>query len=94
MKITKEELLHIARISKIAVHEDEVDSFLKQLTDVLTYAASVKEIAKDLPEIASYRKSNVYRQDNAHTFSSKTILEQAPQSESNYFVVPKILDAK
>lgn len=43
--ITKEEVLNIARLSRITIHEDEIDAVLKQLEAVLQYAARVNEVA-------------------------------------------------
>ncbi len=43
--ITKEEVLKIAHMSRIAIHEDEIDELTKQLEAVLAYAARINEVA-------------------------------------------------
>lgn len=90
-KITKEEVLNIAALSKMTIHEDEVDAAMKRLQDVLEYAQRVQDIAQDV-EIPSHKNINHDREDLVVKTDSQTILKQAPNSEDNYFVVPKILD--
>lgn len=50
IKITREEVLKIARISRLNIHEEEVEPLMKQLDDVLSYAQRVKEVAADIQE--------------------------------------------
>jgi len=91
VKITKEEVLKIAHLSKIAVNEQEVENIVRQLQDVLSYAERVQDIAKEV-DIPTSKNINVDRQDVVISSDPKKILEQAPQAEDGYFVVPKILD--
>lgn len=91
-KITKEELLKIARISHIQIHEQEIEPLMKQVESVLTYAQRVKEIAAEIEETSS-KEVNVFREDVVVKTDSELILQQAPEREYNYFVVPKILDS-
>lgn len=90
-KISKEEVLKIARLSNIDVHEDEVDSLTKQLADVLSYAERVKEVAADAEE-PSNMNVNVFREDVVVKTDPEPVLSQAPEREDNFFVVPKILE--
>ena len=94
MKITKEEVLKIARISRIAVKGSEIDSLIKQLDAVLSYAERVTEVAAELDNQPSNRNVNFLREDVAVKCDPEPILERAPEREENYFVVPKILDNK
>ncbi|MDR3645960.1 MAG: Asp-tRNA(Asn)/Glu-tRNA(Gln) amidotransferase subunit GatC [Candidatus Babeliales bacterium] len=92
-KITREEVLKLAELSKIDIGPDEIESIIKQLDDVLSYAQRVKEIAGDI-EISSNKNVNVFRQDVVKRTDCKEILAQAPESQDNFFVVPKILENK
>jgi aspartyl-tRNA(Asn)/glutamyl-tRNA(Gln) amidotransferase subunit C len=91
VKITREEVLKLAKMSRIHIHEDEIDPLIEQLKSVLSYAQRVSEISGDV-QIASSKNSNIFRPDVVHKTDSKLILEQAPQVEDNYFVVLPILD--
>lgn len=94
MQITKEEVLKIAKIARIAVDEDEIEGYRKQLEDVLSYAACVKKIAAEIDATVSYKNINVFRQDSVERFNPEEILQRAPDRQENYFVVPRILENK
>ncbi|MGZ6250962.1 MAG: Asp-tRNA(Asn)/Glu-tRNA(Gln) amidotransferase subunit GatC [Candidatus Chromulinivorax sp.] len=90
MIITKDEALKIASMTKLIIQDDELDSIVKQLQDMLDYAARVQDMAKDI-DIATTKNINRQRLDKVVQFDAQTILEQAPDAQDNYFVVPKIL---
>jgi aspartyl/glutamyl-tRNA(Asn/Gln) amidotransferase C subunit len=90
-KITREELLDIAAKTKLELAEADIEEIRTQLSAVLEYAVSVQEIAKEVT-ILSNKNINHDRADSEAGYDSEKILNQAPQSEDNYFVVPKILD--
>lgn len=90
-KITREEVLKIAKMSQLAIHEDEIPAYIKQLEQVLSYAERVKEIAADVEE-PSNRNVNVIRDDVIEKTDPEPILDQAPVREGDYFVVPAILE--
>ncbi|NBP00373.1 MAG: Asp-tRNA(Asn)/Glu-tRNA(Gln) amidotransferase GatCAB subunit C [Proteobacteria bacterium] len=94
MKITKEEVIKIAQISRIAIQQEEVESLTQQLQDVLSYAQVVKDVANQLLDQPSNRNINFLRDDVVVTTDSEIVLSRAPEREENYFVVPKILDNK
>ena len=89
-KITKEEALKIASFTKLTIADDEIDSIVKQLQDVLAYAQRVQDIAKDV-DIPAHKNINFQRPDVIVSFDAQKILAQAPQEQDDYFVVPKIL---
>ena len=91
MKITREEILKIAEISKLKIWDNEVENVISQLEAVLSYAERVQEIAADQDE-PSNKNINVTREDVIINTDSEPILKQAPESDNNYFVVPKILN--
>jgi len=90
-KISKEELLKIAAISKLKVYEDEIPALQAQVEEVLTYAERVKEIVTE-NDIPSSKKMNVFREDVVISTNEEDILKQAPEQEQDFFVVPMILE--
>jgi aspartyl-tRNA(Asn)/glutamyl-tRNA(Gln) amidotransferase subunit C len=90
-KVTKEEILKIAEMTRVSIEEHELDSILVQFNSVLSYAERVVEIAKSV-ETKRDKNINCVREDVVIPTDSKDILAQAPQSEDNYFVVPKFVD--
>lgn len=90
-KISREEVLKLARISAMTIHEDEISAVIAQLESVVTYAERVKEIAQDIEE-PSTRNVNIMRSDSATACDTEKILALAPEREENFFVVPMILE--
>jgi aspartyl-tRNA(Asn)/glutamyl-tRNA(Gln) amidotransferase subunit C len=90
-KISREELLKLARISQIAVHEDEVDTMITQLDNVLSYAERVNEVVCESNAVP-HKAVNRWRDDLVIPTNPEPIIAVAPEHEAHYFVVPKILD--
>ena len=90
-KITREEVLKLARASRIHIHDDEIEELVEQLKSVLDYAECVSKIAGD-KQVSSAKNINVFRKDLAVDCDSRPILAQAPEVEDNFFVVLPILD--
>ena len=94
MSVSKEELLHIAKLADLKVDEKEIDKYIKNLDDILDY---VKVLEKapigDLDEtIGANDNYNVFRKDEVKTFENiEGILENAPELEKNMYKIPKVL---
>ncbi len=91
-KITKDEVLKIARLSHLTIHESEIIPLIKQLEEVLSYAERVREVATDIEE-PSPKNVNVFREDVVVKTDPEPILAQAPERAGDYFVVPMILES-
>ena len=94
MSVSKEELLHIAKLADLKVDEKEIDKYIKNLDDILDY---VKVLEKapigNLDEtIGANDNYNVFRKDEVKTFENiEGILENAPELEKNMYKIPKVL---
>ena len=44
MKLTKEEVEHVAKLSRLAVSEAEKETFSRQLSDILTYIKKLDQL--------------------------------------------------
>lgn len=95
MKIDREEVLRIARISRISVNEAEINSLISQLQVVLSYAERVTQILDEVEiEVSTNRNVNFFREDVVVPSDPQALLSRAPEQEENYIVVPKILSSK
>lgn len=90
--ISKEELKKLAQISSLQLNDDELAAFAQQIDGVLTYAARVADIAKDIT-ISSGKQVNVFREDVLLITDKEEILREAPEREHDYFVVPMIIQS-
>ena len=94
MKITREEVLKIAEISRLKLQDDEVDAVVKQMDAVLGYAQRVQDLATQAGKQDTYKNVNVMRDGASRPSDAEVVLACAPEREENFFVVPRILDSK
>lgn len=93
--ISREEVAHLARLSRLAVTEQELDQFAGQLDVILQSVARVGEVAADdiPPTSHSVPLTNVYRDDVVTPgLTQSEALSGAPDAEDGRFRVPRILD--
>ena len=92
IKLTSREIEYLARMSRIKIRPDETEKLATQIADVLAYASSLQEIAKKASApVENGTQKNVMRPDVAVQFDAQVLLQQAPEREGDYFVVPKII---
>ncbi|MEE8185774.1 MAG: Asp-tRNA(Asn)/Glu-tRNA(Gln) amidotransferase subunit GatC, partial [Thermodesulfobacteriota bacterium] len=44
MKISRKEVVHVAKLARLALREEEIDMFARQLSDILTYVEKLSEL--------------------------------------------------
>lgn len=94
MKISKEELLHIAKLSDLEIKENEIEEYLKNLEDILNYTETIDKIdVRKLDEtIGATEEFNVFRKDDVKQFDNiDQMMENGPEVDRNMFKIPKIL---
>ena len=94
MKISKEELLHIAKLSDLEIKENEIEEYLKNLEDILNYTETIDKIdVSKLDEtIGATEEFNVFRKDEVKQFDNiDQMMENAPEVDRNMFKIPKVL---
>jgi aspartyl-tRNA(Asn)/glutamyl-tRNA(Gln) amidotransferase subunit C len=94
MPITREEVAHLAMLSRLALSEDELDRFAGQLDVIITAVARVQEVAADgiPPTSHAVPVTNVFREDViVPPMGAEAALDQAPAAEQGRFRVPRIL---
>ncbi len=100
-KITIDELRKLAKLSNIAVNDDELPSLAADIDSVLSYAARVSDIAASIKEEAFPAAggpytilANVMRDDQPVKTDPQPLLAQAPERIQDLFVVPAIIENK
>jgi aspartyl-tRNA(Asn)/glutamyl-tRNA(Gln) amidotransferase subunit C len=91
--LSREDVVHVANLARLALSEDEVDLFTAQLRTVLEHAADVA--ALDLSHLAPMAHpipvENVLRPDEPRPSLDRTeVLAAAPSVEDHRFRVPRI----
>ena len=94
MPITRDEVAHLARLSRIALSDAELDHLAPQLDQIITAVAQVQEVAAEgiPPTSHATGLTNVYRDDEpGPCLTPAEALDQAPAVEQQRFKVPRIL---
>lgn len=93
--ITRDEVAHLARLSRLALREDELDHLATQLDEIISAVARVQEVAADdiPPSSHALPLTNVFRADEPRScLTPEQALSGAPAAEDQRFKVPRILD--
>ena len=94
MKVSREEILHIAKLSNLNLKEEEIDNYILNLQDILNFANIVNNAPVEglLETIGIDNNYNVFRKDEINKFNdNKALLENAPEKERNMFKIPKVI---
>jgi aspartyl-tRNA(Asn)/glutamyl-tRNA(Gln) amidotransferase subunit C len=94
MSITRDEVAHLARLSRLALSEKELDHLAPQLDQIISAVARVQEVAAEgiPPTSHALPLTNVFRADELRPcLTPQQALDQAPAVEQQRFKVPRIL---
>ena len=91
MAITRDEVLHVARLARLALTEEEIARFQEQLSAILDAVGKVDEL--DLSDVEPtahpLELSNVWAADEPRpSLDVEDALANAPDREGGYFRVP------
>ena len=92
--ISRDEVAHVARLARLQLTDEQIDTFTPQLAAILEHAADVE--ALDLegvpPTAHPYPLTNVMRPDVARDSGIRdAVLAEAPAAEAGMFRVPPVL---
>ena len=93
-QISRDDVAHLARLARLALTDDEIDSYAGQLGAILEHVSRIQAVdvtgvdATDNP----LKDVNVTRPDAvAPSLSQAEALAEAPRAEEGRFAVPQIL---
>jgi aspartyl-tRNA(Asn)/glutamyl-tRNA(Gln) amidotransferase subunit C len=89
--ITKDEVLHVARLARLALSEDEIGPMARQLSAVLDHIARIGELdLEDVPPTSHVVEvSGALREDEPRPCLPREVaLAQAPAVSDDGFLVP------
>ena len=95
MALTLEEVRAIARLARLQLTAEEEERFASQLSDVLDYAARLREVdTSEIPPTASVLPMSApLRPDEVRPCPPRDqLLANAPDSEGGLFRVPRVLE--
>ncbi|RWZ57993.1 Asp-tRNA(Asn)/Glu-tRNA(Gln) amidotransferase subunit GatC [Halobacillus fulvus] len=94
-RISKDEVKHVANLARLAITEEEADTFTKQLDDIITYAEQLNELDTEGVEPTTHvlDLKNVLRKDEPKKWiEQEEALKNAPEHQDGQFKVPSVLE--
>jgi len=95
MKLTLEDVEHVALLARLELSEEEKRLFATQLAKILEYVAKLDELNTDEVEPVFHvvPLSNVFREDEVRvSLPLEKVLQNAPKASHDCFNVPKIIE--
>jgi len=95
--IKKEDVEHLATLSRIELTPTEAEDFAKDITNILGYVSEIKDMTgEETSEKKVGALFNVFREDGEPHEAGKyteDLLALAPERQGQYIKVKKILDS-
>jgi aspartyl-tRNA(Asn)/glutamyl-tRNA(Gln) amidotransferase subunit C len=95
MKLSREEVLHIAALAKVGVTDEDVEIIREQLSNILESFEALKKLdTTGIPPTAqSVALQNVIMSDEVRpSLNTEEVLANAPQREEDFFKVKIVLE--
>ncbi|WP_090738252.1 Asp-tRNA(Asn)/Glu-tRNA(Gln) amidotransferase subunit GatC [Paenibacillus sp. Mc5Re-14] len=95
MNISKEDVRHVARLSRLNLTENEEETMTGQLNAILHYAEKLNELDTEQvkPTTHVLHVSNVMRDDEVRgSLTHEQVMRNAPEEEDGQFKVPAVLE--
>ena len=95
MQVSKEEILHIAKLANLNLKEEEVTTYMGHLEEILNFANIVDEAPiEGLKEtIGANETYNVFRKDELKQgINREELLQNAKEVQEGMFKIPKVIN--
>ena len=93
--ITKEDIKHIAKLSKLIISENEVESYKDKLSNIVDMASQLSDIDTTgvKPTTHVIENVNVFRKDEIKTsYNREDILKNAASKDAGCISVLKVVE--
>ncbi|MFH1995960.1 MAG: Asp-tRNA(Asn)/Glu-tRNA(Gln) amidotransferase subunit GatC [Candidatus Omnitrophota bacterium] len=96
MAISKEQVQHVALLSRLSLSDEELELYRKQLGSIIEYIDTLNKLDTDGVQPTSHPLSsmkNVFRDDELKpSLSVEDALKNAPEREGDFFKIPKVIE--
>ena len=94
MALSKEEVLHVAKLARLEFSPEEIEKYQQELNDILNYIDMLGEV--DTAEVKPLSQvnddTNNLREDTVRkSLTVEEALLNAPESEDGAVIVPKVV---
>ena len=94
MKITPQEISHVANLARLNMSQEEVEAMARQLDEILTYVAKLNELNTEGTKPTTHAISivNAFREDEVKSsLPREKALINEPRQNGELFVVPRVI---
>ncbi len=97
MKITPEEVQHIAALANLRLSEADIERYTKDLEEILSYVDQLNELDTSgvEPMAQVLHEGNVARlraDEQGQSFDQATAMRSAPLPGAGHFKVPRVIE--
>jgi aspartyl-tRNA(Asn)/glutamyl-tRNA(Gln) amidotransferase subunit C len=95
MSVTKDEVKYIAELAKLYFSDEELEQMQGEMDNLVAFAHRLSSLdTGELEPLSHVQGSeNVFGEDKPHGGKNLgELLQNAPESVDDYFVVPKVVD--
>ncbi len=94
MRVTSNDVKHIAKLANLKLSPEELTTFTTQLDSILTFFEKLQELdtqgIEPTFQVSSFQ-SPFRKDEETHSMSEEDSLRNAPEKDSGYFKVPKVI---
>ncbi|MHB8339216.1 MAG: Asp-tRNA(Asn)/Glu-tRNA(Gln) amidotransferase subunit GatC [Ignavibacteriaceae bacterium] len=94
MSVTRKDVEYISELARLKFNGEELESFTKDLNEILSYVDKLNELNTDDIEPLSHPVEgvNVFRDDVVKpSITTEEALKNAPDNDESFFKVPKVI---
>jgi aspartyl-tRNA(Asn)/glutamyl-tRNA(Gln) amidotransferase subunit C len=95
MKLTREEVQHIALLARLGLSQEEIEKFMLQLSNILENFEILEQVDTDSlsPTAQTVALLNVFRDDKPEASCPvQDVMANAPQREGDFFRIRPVLE--
>tara|TARA_B100000989_G_C19516290_1_gene461815 strand:- start:268 stop:555 length:288 start_codon:yes stop_codon:yes gene_type:complete len=95
MAIDSSVVKKIANLSKLKFEENQESNLVKELNNILDWVDKLKEVETSNiePMLSVFNEEMVMREDKVfQDFSTEKLLENSSKKDTDFFVVPKVVE--
>ena len=95
MSIDNSTVKKVAKLARIEINEEEETTLIAELNNILGWVDELKQVDTDSiePMLSVFNESMQMREDKSESnFDNSQILHNSPESNSGFFVVPKVVE--
>ncbi len=95
MKITREQVLHVAELSRLSLSDEEAERLEGEMSGMIAFADKLMglDVTGVAPTTHAVPMQNVFREDGVQpSYERSVMLDIAPRHDETSILVPRVVD--